>query len=250
MSISISVRKCVLSGMVLLLTGCSTALHTSTPVSLSTANTVSTLQQCIDCHWSAVRVRILPLSGAEPQWEIDSVLAGEVFAPVLAKVGSALPLWRFHRRAALDATGHQFSFIFFAPPEVSNQIAEALGSMQILSQLQSQGIIEQWVIDSVGAERSATIEGSSDSAWPIALQRSWPHYILGVSNAWLDLTRQVLVRPPASEADNVQSTIAAYRNAALEVARIWKVSGQHAFFHHLSAMMGYEPVIIKREIQF
>ncbi len=58
----------------------------------------------------------------EPSWYIDPLLAHRVVSPVLDRYGNDIVLWRFHRRAARDQAGHQFSFIFYATPETAREV--------------------------------------------------------------------------------------------------------------------------------
>jgi hypothetical protein len=50
--------------------------------------------------------------------------------------------------------------------------------------------------------------------------------------------------------DNVYALLDRYRQAESKVSALWRNEGQHAFLHHLSAIFGYEPVLIRKEIRF
>ncbi len=65
--------------------------------------------------WWYAKFRMDWPKDAEPLWHMDPLLAHRVIAPVLSRYSEEISLWRFHRRAAPDASGHQFSFIFYHP---------------------------------------------------------------------------------------------------------------------------------------
>ena len=63
-------------------------------------------------NWWYVRFRLVWPDEEEPDWSLDALIAHQIVAPVLEQYDDQIQLWRFHRRAARDSSGHQFSFIF------------------------------------------------------------------------------------------------------------------------------------------
>ena len=55
-------------------------------------------------------------------WHWDLLIANEIIAPVMESSRANIRLWRFHRRAARDEAGHQFSFIFYASAQTADQV--------------------------------------------------------------------------------------------------------------------------------
>jgi len=68
--------------------------------------------------WWSVRFGLHWPARAEPAWNRDLLLADQFVRPALRQHREAISLWRFHRRAARDAAGHRFSFIFRASPQM------------------------------------------------------------------------------------------------------------------------------------
>jgi hypothetical protein len=75
------------------------------------------------------------------------------------------------------------------------------------------------------------------------VQREWPKFIEGASRLWLGLVKAQAER----YAD--QALLQRYRNVEEAMTQIWFEEANHALFHHLSALFGYQPVrVIRREI--
>ena len=49
---------------------------------------------------------------------------------------------------------------------------------------------------------------------------------------------------------DLDALLADYATVHQQVVSVWENNGQHAFFHHISAVFGYEPLIIHHRIQF
>ena len=96
-----------------------------------------------------------------------------------------------------------------------------------------------------GIELSAT----SDKSWTPELQRQWPSFIMGVCATWLGLIEEIL--PAANtEHETLPEILARYHEANEQITTLWQEQGQHAFFHHTSAIFGYQPLQIRKYIQF
>ena len=72
---------------------------------------------------------------------------------------------------------------------------------------------------------------------------------MGVSSLWLGLIDDIMKDVPAHD-DNFPKLLEQYRQAEDAVTTMWHKEGQHAFLHHLSAIFGYEPLMIKKWIKF
>src|SRR5690606_34717849 len=91
------------------LCGCASSPHTAHPVHPHD----SALQSASEHYWWQAKYTIDWPEDSAPQWWVDALLANEMIAPsALTQEGRPL-LWRFHRRAARDASGHQFTFRFY-----------------------------------------------------------------------------------------------------------------------------------------
>lgn len=203
--------------------------------------------------WWFVRFRMNWPERSEPAWHLDLLVAGEVVKPVLDRHSEDIYLWRFHRRAARDAVGHQFSFIFFAAPETARRVYAGLSQSQTLGMARSSGRIFDVSYDDTAAITRPEIGDTSDPNWSAALRRAWPFYLMGASRMWLDLIAAMAVEAPAEQTppsfDDLDRRYAGI-NAA--ITALWQNEGRHAFLHHLNALFGYEPILIieKRQMRF
>lgn len=215
--------------------------------------------------WRAIRFSVNWPEQSEPRWEVDLLLAKEVLEPLLNRYRNKIPLWRFHRRAAPDPTGHQFSLLVFADSEtVASIYSELLQDAVVRSAIDKRLLMSVRLDLPIGSQPTA-IEGASDAGWPVEIRKAWPFFAMGVSQSWLALLSSA-VKESAVQGTAVQETKAAaantekddnlarmlirYKKANELVSLLWRDAGGHAYLHHLSALFGYQPVIFKSEGRF
>jgi hypothetical protein len=126
---------------------------------------------------------------------------------------------------------------------------EDLRQSDILRQALADKIVEKIIFDDPDKPTRPRIEATSDRRWSPELQRNWPSYIMGVSALWLGLINDVMANVPAHD-DNLATVLEQYRQAEAAVTAVWHREGQHALLHHLSAIFGYEPLMIMKGITF
>ncbi len=202
----------------------------------------------LDSGWWYARFRIDWPENTEPSWHIDIMLADKVISPVLNQYRDTIALWRFHRRAARDTIGHQFSFIFYTSADTAQSVYDSIRSDPLVKQLKQAGLIIQCVFDDTVKINRPAIEDTSDKSWSAPVQKTWPHYIMGVSQMWLHLISEIV----AEEADrkefaSLKEIQEFYRQVNESVNASWQEEGRHAYLHHLNAIFGYEPIIIYEE---
>ena len=189
----------------------------------------------------------------EPSWHLDLLIAHKIVAPVLLQYQDHMHLWRFHRRAARDDAGHRFSFIFYASAETAYQVFDALSSNALLTEMvYSERIIEAGY-DNPDRIARPRIEDTSDPKWPLSIQKSWPYYIKGVSQMWLNLISEIVADMPSDGSPlSVNEYEEFYKEVNTTIISLWERDGRHAFLHHLNALFGYEPLIFyeKRMLKF
>ena len=194
-------------------------------------------------YWWYIRFQLHRDADDETQSFIDPLIADQLIAPILLRFEDRLPLWRFHRRWARDATGHQFSFIFYATVDTARRIRTEVESDPLLEVLRSANLLRQVVSDQVPSEQRARLTGTSDPGWPADIQREWPHFMMGASRMWLGM----IGAEAAKRGD--QPLIERYQSVEEALTETWFRQATHAFFHHLSALFGYKPVrVIRQEI--
>ncbi len=239
----------------MVLAGCSTQkpLPASCyPVSVSNDDVKITDEM----SWWAYRFRITwPDDSDKPDFAVDLLLAHAVVRPVLQKNSEKILMWRFHRRAARKPPGHQFSFLFYADRDTAIEVINNLDSNPILARAVKAGLIIKTVSSKTEIPKKLTNEDYSDPSWSPEIQRTWPFYIMGVSAFWLALIDEIKSEQTTTSAsnagegaDDVNDMLETYRQVDDKIAEIWKDEGQHALLHHLSAIFGYKPMRLQKEV--
>ena len=193
--------------------------------------------------WSSAAFRFAALPSGGPDWRLDHVIAGEVVAPLIARHGAYLQHWRVHRRAAPDAAGHQFTLFMYTSPAHALTVFDELGREPVIEALAREGHLRQLVLLEGGPDGRPGVADTSDPNWSPELARSWPRFIQGVSDAWIALVLEHTPPPKVEEA--LDDTIARYGVAAEAVASVWRDEGTHAYLHHISAVFGYSPLLVR-----
>lgn len=203
--------------------------------------------------WWFARFRMQWPQEEQANWHLDLLIAHKIVAPALAQYQDKIILWRFHRRAARDRAGHQFSFIFYASADTAYQIFNMLRSNEMLSEMKSAGMIIEDRYDNTDRISRPRIEDTSDAKWPPSIQKNWPYFIMGASRMWLNLISEAIAAmPPADRPLSLPENEELYKKANTAVSELWQQNGQHAFLHHLSALFGYKEIIFydKRMLKF
>jgi len=179
-----------------------------------------------------------------PDWHLDALLADQICAPALVELASQIRLWRFHRRAADDDTGHRFSVLVYTDSVTADILFRQLGDASLLQWLESDGQVDSLTMTKLDRNELPTIADTSDAAWPPEIQASWPWFIMGVSQTWLSLIKQVTAEQPIQE-PSPEALLDYYASVNDRVTALWRDYGQHAYLHHLNALFGYEPLVIR-----
>jgi hypothetical protein len=205
--------------------------------------TDGTVKTQLRCGWWYARFQVEWPENEDPKWHTDLILAHKVLSPVIAQYRETIELWRFHRRAVRDTAGHQFAFIFYASPQTAAQVFDQLKSAPFLEEMRAGGILQQDRYDDTGFIARPHLEDTSDRRWSLPVQRSWPHYIMGVSEMWLHMIQEI-VELTSSEVkpQSLQDHLAFYKKVEESITEAWEKEGHHAYLHHLNAIFGYEPL--------
>lgn len=199
-----------------------------------------------DKGWWHVRFKIdWPPETEDPAWHMDVLLAHKVISPVLERHRQEICCWRFHRRAARDAGGHQFSFIFFCGRKTAAAVCEAVRSDALVQEMKGAGWITQDIYSDLTTVSQPRLEDTGDRRWSLPLQRSWPFFIMGVSDMWLALISEIIRSDrPAQEFTSLEETRDYYRAINERVEETWRKECGHALLHHLNALFGYGPLLV------
>lgn len=194
-------------------------------------------------QWWYLRFRLAREDDGEVNSYLDTLIAEQLLAPIIERYRSDLTLWRFHRRWPKDETGHQFSFIVYTRPDTLRKINDDIEASGVLATLRSDGHLVEYRVDQPDIPRRFDVAGTSDRSWSSDLQKEWPYFIMGVSRLWLGLVQRESARQQDSKMYERYQAV----NSAL--GKLWFNEGNHAFFHHLSGLFGYQPLrVIRRDI--
>jgi hypothetical protein len=203
--------------------------------------------------WWFARFRMHWPAEEQANWHLDLLIAHRIVAPALARYGDEIRLWRFHRRAARDQAGHQFSFIFYTTAQTAYQVFNMLRSNELLSEMKFDGMIIEDLYDNTDKINKPLIEDTSDATWPPSIQKNWPYFIMGASRMWLNLISETIAGMPDSDSPmSLEENENLYKEANTTISELWQHEGQHAFLHHLSALFGYKEIIFydRRMLKF
>ncbi len=185
---------------------------------------------------------------------MDLYLAHQVILPKLEQNKQDIYLWRFHRRAARDGAGRQFSFIFYSSPQTAQNIFNTLKTDPLVNDLKSAGLLAKDVYDDPAKSTLPNIEDTGDKNWPASIQKTWPYYIMGASQMWLNLIAEIAAEKLADDPapSSIEEIEAFYQQVDETITDLWQKEGRHAFMHHLNALFEYEPLIYweKRHMTF
>lgn len=199
--------------------------------------------------WWYARFRMKWSENTEPSWHIDLLIAHKIIAPVLYKYCNNIILWRFHRRAVRDTEGHQFSLTFYSSPETAKSIFNTLQSDMLLKRMKRSGVIIQDIYDNPGKIIAPNIEDTSDGNWAPQIRKSWPFFIRGVCQMWLSLIIEISEgMPKRQKSTSLKKLLGFYQQVNETIKTLWQEQGCHSLLHHLNAIFGYEPLLV-REVQ-
>ena len=200
-------------------------------------------------YWWECDFRVAWPEQEEIDWSMDLLLAHAVVSPVLVEYIDNIAYWRFHRRAARDVAGHQFSFIFYSNTETASTVLSEIANSERLREAYEANLIKTVLIDDPDQPRLPDVEDTSDPAWSPVLRKNWPAFIMGASSLWLGLIDEYMQDYPGNYTD-IHLLLNRYREVDDKITETWSVEGQHAFLHHLNAIFGYAPLRIKKTLSF
>lgn len=192
--------------------------------------------------WHAQKLVIGLPDGGKPDWWIDFMLIDTVIRDCMSATRGELRLWRIHRRAAADTSGHVLSFFYMSTGETHGDVSRQFAQHQVTTALIAAGLVLRHDV----AELGGSLEATSDPNWPDPLRRAWPHFVSGVSATFLELIDQVRTSTqPSPSVESTEELRSYYTDLMEQVDCIWREHGSHAFFHHVNAIFGYTPVVAR-----
>ncbi len=231
----------------ILLVGCSAPRE---PVQLRSAGPASSGSKAVDnTYWWRCNFQIVWPADEEINWAMDLLLAHAVASPALEKHREEISYWRFHRRAARDNAGHQFSLLFYSTPATASLVISDIAESKTLQAAYDANLLAKVIIDDPADPQLPGIGDTSDPQWSPALQRNWPSFIMGTSSLWLGLIAEFMQESPTGYTD-IHLLLEKYREVDDKITQTWRTEGQHALLHHLNAVFGYHPLSIRKSLSF
>lgn len=197
--------------------------------------------------WHHLRFQWAWPEDRRPDWSLDPLAADLILSDLITRYQASLPLWRFHRRAARTPSGHQFSFIFYTSPDIARRIRDAAADHPVTRELRERGVLQR--VHMTRPDQPSKLLATSDGGWPESVQKSWPMFIMGVSQTWLALV-ELHAGDTEAAADDLDAAMARYEQANEKLDELWYEYAQHAFFHHISGVFGYSPVKFRKPMRF
>jgi hypothetical protein len=196
--------------------------------------------------WWEVRFRSAWDGSDDVPWHLDPLIADQIIAPILGEEGARITLWRIHRRAVDDGAGHRLSFIFYSDASTAESVSARISAHALAGWLRDQRLLSQIELPAVSSALRGDIAATSDANWPVEIQRSWPWFIMGVSQHWLALIREARASSSAPDVPaELDAIVDYYREINEQVSALWREQGQHAYLHHLNALFDYQPLVIR-----
>jgi hypothetical protein len=196
--------------------------------------------------WRYARFRMKWPQNTEPSWHIDLLIAHRLLLPVIKQYKNNIDLWRFHRRAARDKEGHQFSLTFYSSQKTAKKIFNDLRSDTLLKSMKQAGLIVQDIYEDHEKIIALNIEDTSDGHWSPPLRKAWPFFIMGVCQMWLSLIVEISEGiPERQKVSSVNKMLKVYHQVNTIINSLWQDEGSHAMLHHLNAIFGYEPIFVR-----
>jgi hypothetical protein len=195
--------------------------------------------------WWQLRFKLDWPADEAPDFSGHLLVAEQIVLPILLEHEERFRLWRFHRRAGRDNSGNQFSLIFLSDPDTAARIDAGIRENPLASWLKDRSYITRISLDQRGAGELAELEETSDKEWPEEIQRSWPWFIMGASQAWMMQVQEISREKGLPGTTAYPGLLDHYRDVASSMNNQWRNYGQHAYFHHISALYGYQPLRIR-----
>lgn len=199
-----------------------------------------------EMNWYYFRFRVNDRN-EEARWWIDLFILNEIVNKIV-KVFNP-DLWRIHRRAIGDNSGHQVSFLYYTDKKRYKEVDKYIKNNKSFKLLYNPDnpILSDYIV----FKDNEDIGGTSDRHWCKGIRDSWPFFIQGASKAFLELLDSVVTDYTHIydyNYDNILEIEGLYMKVDKKIGDIWYYEGGHAFLHHLSAIFGYKNIKTRQTV--
>ena len=168
---------------------------------------------------------------------VDIYIIDVLFRQILYIHKERINLWRFHRRWNDDKTGHQLTLFCYINERGAKGIDTIIKNSKALKLIKTNRNLKRYFYKNYGNN----IESTCDKKWVNEIQQTWPYFINGMSEMILRMIQLVKENTVREIDDDVESF---YIRVNKRLIKIWRKEGRHAFFHHISALFGYDPILM------
>jgi hypothetical protein len=108
------------------------------------------------------------------------------------------------------------------------------------------GVIIQDLYEDTEKVHAPNPEDTSDGNWSPTIRKSWPYFIMGVCRMWLAQIEEIEGTIPLKKRrSSLRALLESYRHINESIKTLWREQGYHSMLHHLNAIYGYEPVLVR-----
>ena len=134
-------------------------------------------------NWYSFQFKFEFEQNTRPKWWLDILMIDTVVRDIMENHKNNIQLWRFHRRADHDESGHKFKLWCYTTEEVSIAIDEIARCHKSIGVLKENSLLLDYTTENSGSG----VEGTSDPRWSNEVKKAWPYYIMGISQLILEL---------------------------------------------------------------
>jgi len=175
---------------------------------------------------------------------VDIFIIDTIVRDVIFQNKSEIIFCRIHRRWAMDEHGHELTFDCFTNEETAKAIEELINKSNYFEMLRKGGLLtKDKKLEKVPKDTDSITSITNDTGWPEQLKEPWLCYINGCCDMFLRLIKNI--KGGKNVPTDIQNAEQFYTKVNSELTIIWQYHGSHAFFHHLNAIFGYVPLLVK-----
>jgi len=202
--------------------------------------------------WNNFRFKITWDVNQNPKWWIDLFILDDIVRKVLLEHRDEIELWRVHRMADIDSVRHQLTFLCYTADKTAKSIDTSISAKDTLKVLKDNNLLKEYFWEEKLEKNTKTNIQDGEDNWPIELKKSWPFFIQGVSEMFLELIAQIKNQIPdkVQPSDPISLIERYYVELEKRLLGLWYESGNRAFFHHINAVFGYAPLVASPQTVF
>ncbi len=195
--------------------------------------------------WHCINLKLKCKDVSNPEFFVALAILDLLFAPAVKKFRKDFECWRFHWSSTQN-DGHRLKFFFKTSSKKAGEITKFINDLGFCAFAKSEYIETEEIKSEIfgQCESSSKIETISDENWPGEIQKSWPHYIMGVSDMAIALVEEAKKKQEELNQSDKVKLEEYYKKVEVDVALMWKKYGNHAFFHHLALMLGNKEIAV------